>query len=110
MNTGIAPLDASVFQKFGGIRPMASKLRMPPSTIKSWHAKRAIPDWRHAAVLEGAARHGIDLSLEELTDIRPDAMVTVGEGGVADHVTDATPAPATASPGNADEVSGQVAA
>ena len=63
----------SIFQKFGGIRPMAAKLEVPSSTIKSWHSKRAIPDWRRQAVMEAALRHNIDLSLDELINVRPDA-------------------------------------
>lgn len=63
----------SIFQKFGGIRPMAAKLAVPPSTIKSWHAKRAIPDWRHRAVMEAALAHNIDLSPDEIVNIRSDA-------------------------------------
>lgn len=63
----------SIFQKFGGIRPMAAKLSVPPSTIKSWHAKRAIPDWRHRAVMEAALAHNVDLSPDEIVNIRPDS-------------------------------------
>lgn len=64
---------ASVFQKFGGIRPMSSKLEeAPPSTVKSWHAKRRIPAWRHEAILDAARRHNIALTRDELTNIRPD--------------------------------------
>jgi hypothetical protein len=62
----------SVFQKFGGIRPMAAKLGEPPSTIKSWHAKGKIPAWRHDAVLAAAKRHGIALARDELVNVRPD--------------------------------------
>lgn len=65
---------SSVFQKFGGIRPMAAKLGdVPPSTIKSWHRKRQIPPWRHESILLAAHRHGIELSVSELRDIAPDA-------------------------------------
>lgn len=64
----------SVFQKFGGIRPMASKLgNLPASTVKSWHTKRKIPLWRQPTVLASAKDHGIELSPEEILNIRPDA-------------------------------------
>lgn len=63
----------SVFQKFGGIRPMAAKLGgLPPSTIKSWHDKKQIPNWRHASILDAAKAHGIALSADELANVRPD--------------------------------------
>ncbi|WP_126516776.1 carph-isopro domain-containing protein [Sphingobium amiense] len=63
----------SVFQKFGGIRPMAAKIEVPPSTVKSWHAKRDIPEWRRATILARAKEHGIDLTEVELINIPADA-------------------------------------
>jgi len=63
----------SVFQKFGGIRPMAAKIDVPPSTVKSWHAKRDIPEWRRSTILKKAEDHGIELSEGELIDIPADA-------------------------------------
>lgn len=65
----------SVFEKFGGIRPMASKLGVPSSTVKSWHVKREIPGWRYDHILLVAARHKIPLTRKELQIIRPDANV-----------------------------------
>lgn len=66
----------SIFQKFGGIRPMAAKLGVPPSTIKSWHTKRAIPDWRRDAVLAAAVRHELDVSVDDIVNVRPDSPDT----------------------------------
>lgn len=67
---------ASVFQKFGGIRPMAAKLGdVPASTVKSWHKKGQIPAWRHASILEAAKKHGVKLAPSELQEIRPDEPV-----------------------------------
>ena len=64
----------SVFQKFGGIRPMATKLGdAPVSTVKSWHVKRQIPAWRHDAILAAAKRNKIALTRDELLNIAPDA-------------------------------------
>lgn len=63
----------SVFQKFGGIRPMASKLGdVPPSTVKSWHKNRLIPSWRHDSILAAAKRHGIQLKRVELEQVAAD--------------------------------------
>jgi hypothetical protein len=64
---------SSIFQKFGGIRPMASKVGEPVSTVKSWHVKRRIPRWRHASILEAAEREGIRVERTELETIQPDA-------------------------------------
>lgn len=62
----------SIFQKFGGIRPMAAKLGVPPSTVKSWHTKREIPDWRRQAVFDAIAHHRIDAAPDEVVNIVPD--------------------------------------
>jgi hypothetical protein len=68
---------ASVFQKFGGIRPMAAKLGdTPPSTVKSWQMKGRIPGWRHDSILASALRHGIELSPAELHNVLPDERET----------------------------------
>lgn len=46
---------ADLFDKFGGVRPMAEKLGgLPPSTVMSWKRKNLIPEWRHAAVKAAA--------------------------------------------------------
>lgn len=63
---------ASVFQKFGGIRPMAAKVGDPVSTVKSWHKKRRIPKWRHDAILASAERENIELVRDELEKVRED--------------------------------------
>lgn len=58
---------STVFQKFGGIRPMAAKLGdVPPSTVKSWHRKGEIPAWRFDAILSAARAHGIELQADDL--------------------------------------------
>lgn len=63
----------SVFEKFGGIRPMARKLGdLPWSTVMSWQRSQKIPAWRHQSILEAAERHGIALDPHELINIRPD--------------------------------------
>lgn len=52
---------------------MAAKLGdVPPSTVKSWHAKGQIPAWRHQSILDAAKRHNIKLSPDELVDIPTD--------------------------------------
>lgn len=66
----------SVFEKFGGIRPMAAKVGRPPSTVKSWHTKREIPEWHRDRIMKAAADHGIELTPSELEDIRPDSEPT----------------------------------
>ena len=63
----------SIFEKFGGIRPMAEKLGQPPSTIKTWHTKRAIPRWWHKELLETAERIGLQVTADEIENIRADS-------------------------------------
>lgn len=63
----------SIFEKFGGIRPMAGKLSLPPSTVKSWHASRAIPEWRRKSVMEAAIQHGIAITFDEIEHVRVDS-------------------------------------
>lgn len=63
----------SVFEKFGGIRPMAATLGLAHSTVKAWHYSQSIPSWRHAAILSAAEEAGIPLDLSELTSVAPDS-------------------------------------
>lgn len=67
----------SVFQKFGGIRPMAVKLGVPVSTVNSWRVKRQIPGWRHDAILACAQDAGIALDADELANVRVDTDAEV---------------------------------
>lgn len=83
----------SIFEKFGGIRPMAEKLGLPPSTVKSWHTKRLIPQWRHDRVMEAATQHGIDLDRSEVETVRPDSE-PLRRGAPSTSSTDAQPAEA----------------
>lgn len=65
----------SVFEKFGGIRPMAAKLGgLPPSTVKSWHRKGDIPAWRHDSIMAAARAHGVSLTRDELENVRADVQ------------------------------------
>lgn len=62
----------SVFDKFGGIRPMAEKVGVPPSTVKSWDTALRIPSWRHDSILAAAARfkHN-NVSIDDLVNVKP---------------------------------------
>lgn len=68
-----AILPESVFEKFGGIRPMATALGLAHSTVKAWHYAQSIPDWRHEAIMRAAIAQGIKLSTDELINVRPDS-------------------------------------
>ncbi len=62
----------SVFDKFGGIRPMAEKVGVPPSTVKSWDMALRIPPWRHDSILSAAAKFGhTNVSIDDLVNVQP---------------------------------------
>ena len=50
-----------IIEKFGGVRPMASALGAPPTTIQGWKERGFIPARRQSAVLAAARARGIEL-------------------------------------------------
>lgn len=50
-----------IVEKFGGTRPMAGLLGIPPSTVQSWKEAGVIPARRQGEVLDAARCEGIDL-------------------------------------------------
>jgi len=62
---GVNPAQR-VIQRFGGIRPMATKLGVAVSTVQGWKNRGAIPPVREVQIREAAERHGIDLDPEVL--------------------------------------------
>lgn len=51
-----------IIERFGGIRPMASKIDVAVTTIQGWKKRNVIPGTRRALVLSAAKENGIDLS------------------------------------------------
>lgn len=47
---------------FGGIRPMATAMKLPPSTVQRWKLSGFIPSRRQGEVLAAAKVQGIELS------------------------------------------------
>lgn len=64
-----------VVEAFGGIRPMATKLGAPVTTVQGWKKRGHIPPARQEEIRAAAERHGIDLDPEVLA-----AAVTETEG------------------------------
>lgn len=64
----------SVFEKFGGIRPMAAKLGLAHSTVKAWHYAGSIPEWRHDLILRKALEAKINITVAELKSVVPDSQ------------------------------------
>jgi len=52
---------ALVIDLFGGIRPMASKMGVPVTTVQGWKKRDVIPGNRRNDVMRAAAAHGIAL-------------------------------------------------
>ncbi|MBK1697029.1 uroporphyrinogen-III synthase [Rhodovibrio salinarum] len=51
----------AVIQRFGGIRPMATKLGVAVSTVQGWKNRGAIPESRHDEILAAAHANNINL-------------------------------------------------
>ena len=51
----------NLFDRFGGIRPMAEALHERPSTVQSWKATGRIPATKQPDVLKHAERLGLDV-------------------------------------------------
>jgi uroporphyrinogen-III synthase len=55
----------AVVERFGGIRPMATKLGVPVTTVQGWKARGHIPENRFDTVRAAASAHGVDLSVAD---------------------------------------------
>lgn len=51
-----------IIERFGGIRPMSTKTRVPVTTIQGWKKRNVIPGQRRDEILEAAAQNNVDLS------------------------------------------------
>lgn len=63
--------DNDIIDRFGGIRPMASKLGVAVTTVQGWKERGHIPQGRFAQITEAAARHGIDIGTEKSPATKP---------------------------------------
>ncbi len=92
----------TLFDKFGGVRPMAEHLDEPPSTVQSWKTTGRVPAIKQQRVLEKAAELRIAITAE-------DVVFPLGRTVEAHGQLDARSDGATSS-GNEHEISGRVAA
>lgn len=56
------PQAEKIIERFGGIRPMATKMNVPVTTVQGWKKRDVIPGNRRADVLNTARQHSIDLT------------------------------------------------
>lgn len=67
-----------IIDRFGGIRPMASKIDVPVTTVQGWKKRDAIPATRRQLILEAAKVNNIDLS--DLVDHMAESTSASGFG------------------------------
>ena len=84
-----------IIAKFGGLRPMATKLDLAVSTVQGWKIRGHIPEQRHEEILKAAQQHGIAVSAADLLPPGGDADDPAGAAGQAP----AKPAPAAPAKG-----------
>ncbi len=56
------PNAEDIIERFGGIRPMANKMRVPVTTVQGWKKRNVIPGNRRDEIAEAAEANGIDVS------------------------------------------------
>lgn len=52
---------SAIIEKFGGIRPMATKLNIPVTTVQGWKQRNAIPGNRRDEIIAAASAHRLNL-------------------------------------------------
>lgn len=57
----VIPHGEAIVERFGGIRPMATKLNVPVTTVQGWKKRDAIPAMRRDEILNAAAAYDVDL-------------------------------------------------
>ncbi|MDH5410394.1 MAG: WXG100 family type VII secretion target, partial [Alphaproteobacteria bacterium] len=56
--------DVEIIERFGGIRPMASKLGIAVTTVQGWKERDHIPKGRLPQIIAAAADLGVDIGLK----------------------------------------------
>jgi len=57
----IIPNGGQIVERFGGIRPMASKLNVPVTTVQGWKKRDAIPAIRRDEIVNAARRYDVSI-------------------------------------------------
>lgn len=56
---------SQIIDRFGGIRPMASALGYPVSTVHSWKVRGSIPDSSKMEIIAKSDQLGLGLQIED---------------------------------------------
>lgn len=93
----------------GGTSALAATLNLTPSTVSSWREVNFIPRWWHSHILEAPKKDGFGLTLE---DFPPKSARRARKASlmIPDHGADDAISDETAATGQADVMSGEVAA
>ncbi len=52
----------AIIERFGGIRPMATKMNVPVTTVQGWKKRNVIPGNRRTEIMQAAQTNNVDLS------------------------------------------------
>ena len=63
--------DGEIIERFGGIRPMASKLGVAVTTVQGWKERSHIPEGRFPQIIAAAAEHGVDIGMAAMAAPEP---------------------------------------
>jgi hypothetical protein len=64
--------DGEIIERFGGIRPMASKLGVAVTTVQGWKERGHIPEGRLPQIIAAAAELGVDIGLKKVLAPEPE--------------------------------------
>jgi hypothetical protein len=96
--TASGAVAESIIDRFGGIRPMATKLAVPVTTVQGWKKRGIIPLLRHADILAAAARENIAIDPVELAATDPGPIARPETRSIAGPVPLAAPEPVISEP------------
>jgi len=60
-DAGLIPNAENIIERFGGIRPMATKMAVPVTTVQGWKKRNVIPGNRRDDIIRAAQTNNIDL-------------------------------------------------
>jgi len=96
--TASGAVAESIIDRFGGIRPMATKLAVPVTTVQGWKKRGIIPQLRHVDILAAAARENITIDPVELAATDPGPAARPEIRPLTEPVPLATPEPVISKP------------